>query len=333
MTTRFIFAVLFGLISGRTLAGGDPKYPVSAIPEDMKTNVNVVIREDVMTFKILSMSKANLHIFEAITIFNEKGKDYATEVVGYDKLSKIKEFNGSVYDASGKLIKKLKGSEIHDQSSYDGFSLYSDVRLKYADLSQSVYPYTVEFEYEKEYKFLFQIPSFVVLPEEKVSVQHSQYSLEFPSELEPRYKAFNISQNPVKGRTMDGLESISWTFENLKPIKTEPMGPSGMFPKILAAPTHFEYDGYIGMMDSWDHFGQWIATLNKGRNVLPEETKAKIIKLTENLKTPEEKIKAIYEYLQNKTRYVSIQVGIGGYQPFEASMVDQTGYGDCKALS
>src|SRR5271154_1886745 len=239
MTTRFIFAVLFGLISGRTLAGGDPKYPVSAIPEDMKTNVNVVIREDVMTFKILSMSKANLHIFEAITIFNEKGKDYATEVVVYDKLSKIKEFNGSVYDASGKLIKKLKNSDIHDQSSFDGHSLYSDVRLKYADLSQSVYPYTVEFEYETEYKFLFQIPGFYVLAEEKVSAQHSEYSLEFPLELQPRYEVSNISQSPQKGKTKEGFESVSWTFENVKPIKSEPFGPPPLFPRILVAPTQF----------------------------------------------------------------------------------------------
>jgi hypothetical protein len=66
---------------------------------------------------------------------------------------------------------------------------------------------------------------------------------------------------------------------------------------------------------------------------LPEKTKQEITDLTADLKTTEEKTKAVYQFLQNKTRYVGIQLGIGGYQPFEASVVDETGYGDCKALS
>ncbi len=36
--------------------------------------------------------------------------------------------------------------------------------------------------------------------------------------------------------------------------------------------------------------------------------------------------------MQDKTHYISVQVGIGGYQPFLASDVDKQNYGDCKAL-
>src|SRR5687768_12554117 len=105
--------------------GGDPKYPVSAIPEALRTNVNVVFREDHMTFRIHSKSKASYFVHQIITILNDKGKRYASKVVGYDKLSKIKDLNGTVYDAAGKQIKRLRNSEIYDQSAFDGFSLYS----------------------------------------------------------------------------------------------------------------------------------------------------------------------------------------------------------------
>lgn len=37
--------------------------------------------------------------------------------------------------------------------------------------------------------------------------------------------------------------------------------------------------------------------------------------------------------MQDKSRYISIQVGIGGFKPMLASDVDRLGYGDCKALS
>lgn len=330
---RVVTLIVFIGLSTAAIAG-DPKFPVGEIPDELKVNADVVSRESEVTFRINSKSKATYHVYYAVTILNDKGKRYATEVVGYDKLSKITLFKGTVYDAAGNIVKKLKNNEISDQSSYDGFSLYSDNRLKIADLTQGVYPYTVEFEYEIEYKYLFFIPGYF-RGQERVSSKHSSYELIYPIDLKPRYKEINIDITPTITKTKDGMESVRWEFGQEPAFKLEAMGPSvqELTSSILVGPSQFEFDGYLGNMTSWDEFGVWISTLNKGRNKLPEETKQKIHELTANKKTTEEKVKAIYEYMQSKTRYVSIQLGIGGFQPFEASVVDETGYGDCKALS
>lgn len=288
-----------------------------------------------MIYTITSQRSGTLYSHYVVTIFNQKGNDFAEFVLYYDKLTKIKSIKAFAYDASGEVLKKLKASEIYDQSVYSSGTMFSDNRLKKIDLTQASYPYTIEIEYEKEYNFLFNIDDSYIIPDEDVSVEYASYQLIYPPNLKPRYKTRNISVKPLVGQgPTPGTESIKWTFNHLLPIKNEPYSPFlSQVPYIDAAPSTFEYDSYVGDMSSWENFGKWISMLNKDRDQLPMATLAKIQQITAKAKTTEEKVKILYEYLQSKTRYVSVQLGIGGYQPFNASVVDQNGYGDCKALS
>lgn len=325
--------ILLLLVTLSVFAKEEPKYPVSDIPEEMKAGMYAVIRESKLEFEINAINNSRSYYRVVITILNSKANEYAYESVAYDKFSSIKFFRGTLYDASGNVVKHLKQNEILDESAYDGYSLFSDNRIKSANLTFANYPYTVEFEYEIEEKGLYSIPDFYMYRDDEISVQKAEYNLVYPVALKPRYKLFKI-QEPIVGRK-DNKEILTWSFENIIPAKFEKMDPSlnQVVPNITAAPGKFEYDGYAGDMSTWTSYGKWKASLLNDRDHLPENTKKTIRELTEGLPDVESKTKVLYEYLQRKTRYVSISLGIGGLQPFDAEVVDRTGYGDCKALS
>ncbi len=330
---RLIIFLVFCVLAQAVL-GADPKYPVSDIPEEMKKGMYGVIRDEQTILTIQSKNASSLYYKKVITILNSKANRYASLVVGYDKMRSIKTFRATVYDAQGKEIKKLKQNEIRDQSDYDGAGAYSDVRLKYANLAQAVYPYTIELEYEVQMKFLYSAPDFFLYNDDEVSIQQSTYKIVYPVHLKPRTKLFKVNA-PTTEFTKDGKEVMSWSFEKVIPQKFEPFSPDSekIIPNIKTSPIEFDYAGYAGNMSSWKEYGMWQLKLNEGRDQLPEATRQKVKELTRNATSDEEKVKILYTYLQSKTRYVSIQLGIGGFQPFEAKVVDQTGYGDCKALS
>ena len=81
-----------------------------------------------------------------------------------------------------------------------------------------------------------------------------------------------------------------------------------------------------GEYTNWKEFGAWMnATLLKNRDILKQATKDKVLALVEGVTAPLEKAKIVYEYMQNKTRYISVQVGIGGWEPIAANEVDEVG--------
>jgi hypothetical protein len=102
---------------------------------------------------------------------------------------------------------------------------------------------------------------------------------------------------------------------------------------VYLAPAKFEIEKYQGDMSTWQGLGKFIYTLNLGRDKLPENIKQAVHQIADPVTNPKEKIAKLYNYMQQNTRYISIQLGIGGLQPFDATYVATRKYGDCKALS
>lgn len=211
--------------------------------------------------------------------------------------------------------------------------MYEDNRVKIIDPKCATYPFTVEYTYQIESKQTFELPSWDH-DSENTSYENSTFVVKVPTGYSFRYKEYNLSKGVVKSNT-DGKDIYTWSLNNLKARVDEPLSSITKpdYPLAELAPNNFEVGETKGSCESWKEIGKWSTTLIEGKDKLPESTIAKMKEITSGCKTEFEKVKTIYEYMQQKTRYVSIQIGIGGWQPFDATVVDKFSYGDCKALS
>ncbi len=310
------------------------KYIYADVPDSLKENADYIVWEDKMEFKIHDIGKATETVKYAVCIKDQHSKRFNTIYVGFDKSQPVRKFKAEIYNANGELVKKLKKSDIKDISAVSGYSLFEDNRALTALFTHNKYPYTLVYEYEKDVNGLLNYPSWYFQSMPNLSVISSEFKVTIPNNLKLKYKEYNLNKSvDIQQNTKE--KTYTWTDNNLKayePFKLAP--PIEIYqPIVYLAPLRFSEGDYEGKMESWNEFGKWNWTLNKNRDKLPEETKTKIKELVKDIKSEKEKVKFVYEYMQNKTRYVSVQLGIGGYQTFPAEYVDNKGFGDCKALS
>jgi len=81
---------------------------------------------------------------------------------------------------------------------------------------------------------------------------------------------------------------------------------------------------------NWEEVGLWYANLEKDRRTPSTAVKAKAAEITKGKQSDIEKIQALYDYTAQNSRYVSLSLGIGRYQPQAAEDVLRNQYGDCK---
>ncbi len=329
----FLFVLCIGMSS--IIASENPNWSISSIPPELKLKANAIIRLRETTLTVFENGEAEENIHTVITILNENGDQLSNLVEFYDKYISVSKLEGVVFDQNGKKIKKIKPDEFLDVSAISGFSIYEDNRLKVANPNVGNYPYTVEYVCRKRYKKFMALPGWTIYPTYNVAIQKSIFTLVVEPNTIVFYKGNEKFKVDPIATEEKGFKTTVWKVENLLALEEEPYACdfSEFTPQLLLAPEKFEMDGYKGSNKSWIELGDWSSKLCQGRDSLPKSTIDQIKSLTIGAKTDLEKAKLLYEFMQNKVRYVSIQVGIGGWQPFFAETVDRLSYGDCKALT
>ena len=334
MKLRALLPLCFLLCSKLVIAQEQHLYNSSSISEELLDNANAVVRLYEQNIRLESSKEMVIRCRRVITIFNSKGNRHINGFVHYDDNVRIKNLEALVFDAFGNGLKRIKKKEFRDVSAVEGGTLYSDSRVKYLNYTPISYPYTVDFSYEVETENTAFIPWFFPIDDYNLSVEKSVYKISNPSGLELRYKEFNKDSFNISSKHENG--SHEYVLENIQATVAEDHSPilSKMVPKVIFASKSFYLEGVYGEVDDWESFGIWMyKNLLLNRQDLPEETVAEIKKLTSSTEDTLEKAKIVYKYVQDKTRYISVQVGIGGWKPFHASEVDRVSYGDCKGLT
>lgn len=274
------------------------------------------------------------NISHLIQINDRTGEDDAQIALFYAKGEKLKIKNAQIEDVNGNIIRKLKNNEVTDQNAViNSSTLYSDYFVKHFKLIHNNYPYRIRYEYEYETARFFTINSLNYARSE-TPVRKETITVDIPTDYSIIYKQRNIDAPSIETLDAENKKRYRWEFSydanDQIDINTNFNKVEAPFLKIV--PLNFKY-GVEGSNADWKEFGNWIFNLNKTKNDLPLSEQQKVDQLIKGKTDIYEKIRILYNYMQDNTRYINVSLKVGGLQTYPASYVCINKYGDCKALS
>lgn len=120
----------------------------------------------------------------------------------------------------------------------------------------------------------------------------------------------------------DGARVVyRWDMSHLPGLREETNGPPMENLRASVQVTSYE---------SWDAVARWYQGLIRNQYDLDSAARVEIEGLIKDVKDPVERVRRLYDHLQQTVRYVAVELGISSYQPHRASETLRNRYGDCK---
>ena len=309
-------------------------YAVDQIPDDLIKDAYAVVRKNEEKIELLKVDELKYTEDVVVTVLTKAGDNYVGAQANYDANTKIDLFEATLYDANGKEIKKFKTKDFGDQSYVTGGQMYTDDRIKYLNYTPTNYPYTIHYKIVTTNKNTLWIPRWSPIRAANLSIEKSSYQFVNKTSSTIRLKEDNFKGFDI-AKTGDN-NNLSYSLNNVLAFNEEDqmVGSQKIFPRAILASNQINIDGVKGNFDNWNDYGKWtFDNLIRTKLDFTPAQKSVFQNMVKEAKSDEEKVQILYKHLQNKVRYIGVQLGIGGLSPFPNSYVESKSYGDCKALS
>ncbi len=250
-----------------------------------------------------------------------EGRQYG---FGFESDSEAVELRGAhVYRGDGKVDEAMESGE--GAADDPEIATYTSQRAYYVHFPRLHAGDVVELQYRVE--DVAQRNAFadyfgeVTTMQSAETIGRAEYVL-----LTPKSRTFYFNKPNVPGLKETTEESgdsriFHFVAENVPPILPEPLQPP--WSEILG---HVHVSTYR----TWDDMGRWYWGLVRDQFVADDEVRRRVAEVTKGLKTDGEKVRAIYDYVVTKTRYVALEFGIHGFNPYRCAQIFARGFGDCK---
>ncbi len=322
---------IFLIYSTITTAQTQEIYSALTVKDTLKQSANSVIRDENTEVIIDAIDKMTIKLSRVITVFNNSGLKQVGAYVHYDDATKIKDLDFYVYNLVGEEVEHFKKRDFKDQSAVSNGTLYSDNRVYYFDYKPKSYPVTVKFEYELKTENTAFIRPFFPLDRYFQSVEKSTYKIVNNTPIKLRYQTQNFERFSI-----EQISDFHFEATDMPAIKSEAYSPSfqSFVPSVKFGLNEFNLEGVKGKATNWKEFGIWqYNNFLKGYDQLPKQLETQVKNLVSSVTSTKEKARLIYNFMQDNSRYISVQLGIGGWRPMPAEDVFDKKYGDCKALT
>ncbi len=290
----------------------------------------VVINYD--THVIFNGKKVVDNLSLELLINSAVGTEYAEISIPYSENNEVKNLEAGIYDIFGNEIRKLKKKNITTRTPWDNSNFHTDNRLLTFKLIHTTYPYIIKYKYSYVTNNYISLTHWSPHFSKKTTVKKASLTVDIPKELNINLFLHNIDSAKITQH--EDITRYHWLVKDFNSTKEECFSPQfdELNPYVIIMPEDFHY-GVDGKSSTWKEFGNWEAELIDELDELTEQEEKKIIQLTDSIESDTEKIKILYHYLQDNTRYINVSLDIGGLLPHPASYVCTNRYGDCKALS
>jgi hypothetical protein len=266
-------------------------------------------------------------------LINDRAADYLSRIrIPYSGIDKLISLEASLHTADGTLVRKLSRSEITSQHEISDYSLYEDQYVRIFTLRNSTYPYRIKWSYTIESSAFVNICLWVPVLMTEIPTRRATLTFIAPESYQVKIDSAGLQSCTYRKIKDQLLREYECSFTNNYKEEIFQGHDLEHLPYVRIMPLQFRFVT-DGRADSWNEFGMWIYNLNKGLDELPQIEKEYIRALKSEGLEGKALIRKIYNYVQDRTRYVNLTLETGGLKPYSATYVSNNAYGDCKALS